>query len=126
MNITKNTLRTINIVNAYCFAHGHIFIDYYPAMTGLGSRSAKWVVIKGNEKTDLNAAWYDNGHKTFTVFRREEKAGQLTAAIKWATKKYGIKKWASTPVGSWMDDGFVTARMLEIKRMLTAAQESGK
>jgi hypothetical protein len=89
---------------------------------GRGGHGAYWQVCKGNEPTDPQAAWFYYARKTLTVFdflrqtanRAKAKDAALEAAKAWASEKYGIKEWARTPYGSWMDAGFVKRRMAEL------------
>jgi hypothetical protein len=115
MAITKEQMRSVGVYNAHNFANGAIFVDYTPRDTGRGGFSAKWQVCWAGHVTDPKAHWADYGKKTFNVFGKDEKETARLEAIAWATEKYGIKEWAKTPFGSYMDAGFVAKRLGELK-----------
>lgn len=60
----------------------------------------------------------NHGNKTVMLFGRgttnEVRQFALDEIMAWASKKYGIKKWAKTPYGSWMDEAFVKRRIKEL------------
>lgn len=93
------------------------FVSYVPAETGRGYRSPCWRVTRGHFVTDKSAHWSDNGKKTFTVHRREEKAEQLAAALAWASECYGIVEWAKTPFGAYAPKPFVKARLKQLREL---------
>ena len=115
--------KTLGIHNPHNFAgHGNVFIDYTPNARGRMSRVANWRVYRPGFKTDPDAHWMDNGNKRFSVWGRgthsEVKAQKLQEAKDWASAKYGIKEWAKTPFGSWMDAEFVKARIAELDALI--------
>ncbi len=61
------------------------------------------------------AHWMDYGNKTVSVSCRERKQVVLEELMKWAGDRYGIKEWAKTPYGSYMDAEFVKRRIAELK-----------
>lgn len=93
------------------------FVAYTPAEPGRGYRSAHWQVIRGKYITDKDAHWRDNGKKTFSMYRREEKAKQLEAALAWASDRYNITEWAKTPFGSYAPAAFVKARLAQLREL---------
>jgi hypothetical protein len=118
-------LRSVGIVNPWQFAgRGNVYIDYTPANNGRGGRSARWQVTRPGFRTDPNGAWYNNGHKTFWVYSRADKEPKLFEAKAWASERYGIKEWARTPFGSWMDAEFVKKRLAELKSAQPSADET--
>lgn len=90
------------------------FISYTPAETGRGYKSANWQIARKNFITDKEAHWRDYGKKTFSVYRREEKAAQLEAALAWASERYGVTEWVKTPFGSYAPAAFVKARLAQL------------
>lgn len=119
MSKFTESIRYIGVFNAHGFAgHGNPFITYCPSTTGLGSRYAQWAVIRPGYKTDPDGHWMDYGNKVFPVACTAAKELQLDAAKEWAAARYGIKEWAKTPYGSWMDAGFVKRRVSELKQQL--------
>lgn len=99
------------------FDRGRVFVSYGPGDKWF---SPRWQVVRPGFKTDPDAHWKDNGHKTFYVWRRDEKAAQLEAAKAWAGEKYGITEWARSPFGGWGDAAFVKARTAELKAEMVA------
>lgn len=93
MKITKEMLRSINIVNPYEIAKktgNKIFLDYSPAETGRASRPAKWMVYGMGFVTDPDAHWLDMGRKVFLVGYKAEKEPMRLEAVKWVKEKYNI------------------------------------
>jgi hypothetical protein len=115
MSKLTEQLGTVGIHNAWGFAgHGNVYIGYTPGDSGRGGRSANWQVIRPGYKTDPKGPWYNNGYKTFSVYGRVDKEPKLNEAKQWVSERYGIKEWARTPFGSWMDAEFVKARLDEL------------
>ena len=124
MSKLTDAFRTIRIFNEYNFADDQPYVSYTPNGDSRSMQVSQWSIIKGEERTDdnLSAPWYDYGRKTFVVMGREDKATKLEAAKAYASEKYGIKEWAKTPYGSWMDAEFVKARTKELKQALADAK----
>lgn len=96
----RNMLKIFNSYSwmTYAVEHGAKdvpFISFRPIQHGRGYRSAAWQVILPGRRTDTEAAWYDNGHKTFIVsdFGDRTKENQLAAALTWASERYGVTDW---------------------------------
>ena len=124
MSKLTEQLRSLGIYNPHIFAGiGNVLIHYTPADNGRGGSAAKWVVARPGFATDPKASWYDYGNKTFVVIGRENKNVKLDEAKRWASAKYGIKDWARTPYGSWMDAGFVKKRLAELTDQLKQPKE---
>jgi hypothetical protein len=112
-------LREIRVFNDYEFAgHGNVYISYVAADRGRGGHGAKWKVHRAGFRTDPKAPWYEYGDKAFNVWGGRARAEVLAEAQAWAGAKYGIKEWARTPFGSYMDAAFVTRRMAELKALI--------
>lgn len=123
MSKLTEQLREVGICNPHNFAgHGNVYIDYHPNDYGRGGRGARWVVARPGFKAYAEAPWYDYGCKTFLVSgsgsHTENKARKLEEAKQWASEKYGIKEWAKTPFGTWMDANFVKTRLAELKESI--------
>jgi hypothetical protein len=114
------TLRSLRIFNEWDYAKGEVFISYTPNGDYRSMQVPEWKVTKGEEKTDDSerSPWYNYGRKTFVVMGREDKAPKLEEAKAYASAKYGIKEWAKTPYGSWMEAEFVKRRNAELKKRL--------
>jgi hypothetical protein len=118
--------KALQIHNAWGFAgHGNPYITYHAADNGRGGRCAQWVVVRPGYQTDPNAHFLDHGCKTFGVWGKDVKTLKLQYAREWAGKKYGITEWDRTPFGSWMDAGFVKARLAELKALLETRTQGG-
>jgi hypothetical protein len=119
----QNELRErLNICNPwnYCEAGGgYVYIDYNAATKGRGGRSAHIQVIATHGHTDVHAAWYDYGRKTWTCSQLT-RAERLDEAKAWATEKYGITDWIKDPFGGWQD-ARVVARVKELLKAKVAA-----
>jgi len=116
--------RPIGIINGWDFAGGDgggVRIVYRPSTSGRAYLCAAWQVAKDGFKTDPDAHWRDYYAKTFDVHRKEEKAGQLEEAKRWAGERFKITRWAKTPFGDWMDADFVAKRMKELRDQLRKA-----
>jgi len=110
--LTKDEWRALNIFNPYdlCIAGGKgVYVAYTPQITGRMSRSAKWQVIKPGFKTDPDGHWTHDGHKTFSVSRREDKEGNRLAALAWASEQFSIKEWEKDPWGDYHPQGTLEA-----------------
>lgn len=113
------------VVNCWDFAgHGNVYFQFTALDPGRGGRSAHWTVVRPGFKTDPKAHFLDYGNKTF--YGRKAQVEVLESAKAWASASYGIKEWARTPLGSWMEAGFVKRRMAELGKPVPAAPESRK
>jgi hypothetical protein len=127
MSKLTNDLREIGIVNTYDFAgKGNVALSYSSATTGLGSRYARWIVVRPGFQTDSGAHWMDNGNKTFSVSCKAVKDEVLEQAKAWAGERYKIAEWAKTPFGDWMSKDFVEARMAALKTQIKANKDAAK
>lgn len=116
MSKLADRLREHGIFNAWGFAgHGNPYICYTPTDYGRGGQTAHFSVVRPGFQTDTNAHWQDYGCKTINAYGKERKRQAFEEIKKWASKQYGIKEWARTPFGSWMDAGFVKRRLAELK-----------
>jgi hypothetical protein len=125
-----DSFASVGIHNGWLYAKGNVAISYTPAQgSGAWREAAKWQVDRGTYRTDDaprdRQHWRNGGRKTFTVGNEAAKAPQLEAAKTWASERYGIKEWAKTPYGDWMDAEFVAKRTAELKAAVKAqaAQE---
>lgn len=118
MSKFTDSLRGIDIYNPWSFAeHGQPFISYHAQTNRRSCLLSKWVVSRRGFKTDPSGPWYDHGDKSF-VACRADKEDRLNEAKAWASERYGIKEWAKTPFGSWMDADYVKRRVSELKQQL--------
>ena len=132
MSKLTEAYRTVGVFNAYEFARdkGRIWIGYTPNDYGRAGRSACWHVYGRDIQTDPKAHWQDNGSKWFGFLgakgrnHSERKRSVLLLAQKWASEKYGIKKWARTPFGDWMEAEFVRSRVAELAERIKAARSA--
>lgn len=121
--LTKKRWRELNVFNPHNLAAmggkpmKRVVVYYRPQMTGRGYRSAAWQVMSLDIKTDPKGHWMDNGHKTFGVFRPEEKEPQLKAALAFAREEFGVEEWERSPWGSYHPMGTMenAARRCEAK-----------
>lgn len=51
------------------------------------------MIYSPSHQTNPNAAWYDNGCKSFVGTKEKS----MPKAIAWASEKYGITEWATCP-----------------------------
>jgi hypothetical protein len=68
----------------------------------------KWSVFSPFFQTNPEAAWYDNGCKTFLLglkgaTHKERKEAALKEAMAWATQRYLISEWAKNRQGDYVD-----------------------
>jgi hypothetical protein len=132
MSKLTDAYRTIGVYNAHRFARdkGNIWISYFPGDKGRMARDPCFHVNGLDIKTDPTAHWRDYGSKWISLHfnckgatsQPERKAAALKVAQDWATKHYGIKEWARTPLGDWMDAKFVKERMAELAKQLKGAK----
>lgn len=90
-----------------------IVISYRVQETGRASQNAAWQVgrIKNGQGliTDTCAAWYDDGHKTFDLWRnygeslKECRARRLKEAVDWANKTFGAREFVKNRVGDYVE-----------------------
>mgnify|MGYP001605275579 CR=1 FL=1 len=105
----------LHIHNQYAFADAEgspVWITYRPSDKWT---SPGWLVCRNGFKTDPKASWKDYGCKFFLVGLDKTRQEQLEVAKQWASEKYGIKEWAKTPYGAWMEAEFVKSRTAELK-----------
>jgi hypothetical protein len=116
--------REIKVFNPYAFAgNGNVYIDYRPQDSGRGGYSSGYLVIRPGFVTDPKAHWTEDGSKFFLVWGRKDRANVFEQAKAWASAKYGIKKWARTPYGSWMEAEFVKRRTAELNAALAKVKK---
>jgi hypothetical protein len=117
MSKLTEAYRTIGIINDYDFAgHGNVYIC---RVTG-GNRFisiSSWQVVRPGYITKPRGNAFD-AHQSFTIYGRGDNIPALERAKEWASKRYGIKEWAKTPFGSWVDADFVKKRTAELKEKL--------
>jgi hypothetical protein len=124
MSKLTDQLATVGIHNAHNFAgKGNVFIAYQP-YDSIRRLVSGWKIARPGFQIDPETARYDHGCKTFVVFGRADKDEKFEEAKAWASAKYGIKEWARTPFGSWMDAEFVKRRLAELKRMVAEKGEA--
>lgn len=121
MSKLTESFATVRVHNGRQYADSNVVISYLPAT----ERSARWMVSKGDERTDLEAGWSHGWRKTFIVSGRHQKPGRLEQAKTWASERYGITEWAKTPYGDWMDAGFVAQRTAELKAAVKELAKEG-
>lgn len=120
MSKLTEQLGEVGVHNAHLFAgHGNAFVMYLAADHGW-RHGAMWRVARPGFLTDPKGPWYNYGNKTFVVFGRHDKLAVFEEAKAWASERFGIKEWARTPYGSWMDAEFVKARLKELRAQLKA------
>lgn len=107
MSKASEALKTIGCFNPHNVAvlaakHGlrDVYLHYRTADNGRGGRAAAWQVVKASGKTDPEGFWYNNGHKTFAVYRIEDRDQRLDEAAVWADLIYGISDWVKIPGAS--------------------------
>lgn len=112
-------LSGIRVFNPYEFAGDDAYLEYFPNDNSRGGRSARWCVYR---KGDAPESWRSSAVKEFVIWgagtHAEVKAQKLEEAKAWASERYGIKEWARTPFGTWMDAEFVKRRIAELKEQL--------
>jgi hypothetical protein len=78
-----------------------------------------WHVVGVGFRTDPDAAWYDNGCKTFLADLGEKDRGKaaLERAKRWAGERYGIGGWKRNGAGDYIpaDDAYPPLRS-EVER----------
>lgn len=122
MSKLAEQLRSLHIVNAWDFAgHGNVYIEFCAAIRGRWAMPAKWIVRRPGHDTYAGGPWYDFGNKALRCSRITRREA-LEEIKQWAGEKYGIKEWARTPYGSWMDAEFVKRRLAKLKAQLKAAK----
>ena len=108
MKLTKKVLRENRIFNPHNLAReagSKLYIGYTSAEYGRASDSASWSIVGITFKTDPNGAWYNNGHKTFSVYSHEAKVVKLEEAMQWVKENYGITEWERDIFGSYQIKG---------------------
>jgi hypothetical protein len=110
---TKDLLRTVRVFNNYEFFGEQPYIVCKPRMGSRSVTPASWTVFKLGE--DLGRAWYDYKGKTFPYHNRETKKIAFEKAKKWAGKRFKIKTWKRCPFGGYGEEGFVKARLKELR-----------
>lgn len=127
MSKLTEALRTVGVYNSHEFANARPYIEYFPNDNGRGGMSARWCVYR---KGDVPENWRSSATKTFIVLDggpfAEVKARKLEAAKTWVSEKYGIKEWARTPFGTWMDAEFVKTRLAELKELIAKTEPAEK
>lgn len=104
---------TLGIHNPHGFAErGNVYVSFRPAPGGRYIGSSQWMVHRPGFQTDPSGHFLNNYDMAFRGRKNEFQV--LEVAKAWASAKYGIKEWARTPFGSWMDAEFVKRRMAEL------------
>ncbi|MEN6532199.1 MAG: hypothetical protein ABFD89_00955 [Bryobacteraceae bacterium] len=125
MSKTTELLRTIGVYNSHGFAtkgspESEVHVDYFPSSGGLGINRSKTYIFRLGCKTNPDGPWYNYGDMAIGGIRAES----LPLALAWATVRYGIKEWARTPFGSYMDSGYVKRRLKELRKQATQKAEA--
>lgn len=111
--LTRNSWRALGVFNSHqlCQRGGKgVYVAYIPTDRGRGGHGAYWQVIRPGYKTDPGGPWYNHGHKTFNLWRREEKEAKRLEAIAWASERYGITgEWQRDPWGDYHPPGALEA-----------------
>lgn len=97
-------MKTVGVFNGHAIAAlapDQVYISFSPSQTGRGAMSARYQVVRIGYRTDPNAHFLDNGHKTFSAGIRKEQA--LRDAMEWADKRYGKREWLRDPYGNYQD-----------------------
>lgn len=123
MSKVTDHLREHHIYNEHTFATAvrnrggvGVFISFLAATTGRASESAKFQVIDPGKRTDPDAFWRDNGHKTFMPYSHNgDKAQTRVAAVAWAAEYTG------TEVDQWVPGPFRGSVVLKSDRALGLA-----
>ena len=76
-----------------------------------GGHSPWWAVKRIGFITNKNAAWYEDGSKTFAYYNRDGKEDARLAALAWASERYGIKEWERDPWGGYHPIGAIEAAL---------------
>ena len=71
-----------------------VCLIYYPAVPR-SVQPSKTSVYSPSHRTKPDAAWYNNGCKTFVGTLRVS----MPKAMAWATERYGIERWVNSPFG---------------------------
>ena len=108
-------MRKVGVHNSNAFAgKGNVYISYNSG-NSRACQPSRWQVHRPGFKTDSTAHWMDYGSKSFLG---RKQSGAFDEAKEWASERYGIKEWARTPFGDWMDAEFVKTRVAELKRLI--------
>ena len=115
--ITKAKLRELSLHNGWMITQagaGKVFICYQPAASDSGMA---WQVVMPVAKTDPGGPWYQDGHRTFAIRGRGERAARLLVALTWATNAYFVpgQEWERSPYGDYHPKGTI-ARAIREKR----------
>jgi hypothetical protein len=116
MKLTKNILTENKVYNPYNLAQfvgEKVYISFQAQERGRISHSAKWQVVGINFKTDPEEAYYNYGHKTFTIWEHDKET-QLLAARAWVKEKYGMDMTERDVWGNW----HVTGTMDKMKAII--------
>lgn len=90
-----------NLCAAFNPAPRKVYVSYRAAVTGRAYQSAAWQVVGIGFLTNPDGHWRDYGHRTFTVYAREQKEPQRMAAIAWATEQGYGTVWMPDPFGDY-------------------------
>ncbi len=121
MKLTKSVLREKRIFNPHNLARragNRLYIGYASADYGRAAHCASWDIIGIDFKTDPNGAWYNYGHKSFSVGCREEKLARLEEAMQWVKENYGIAEWERDIFGSYQIKGTLDRISSEIRGVI--------
>ena len=119
-------LKVHNIHNFTKVGGGKVFVTYSPEMKGRMYRSAQYVISGIGITVDPDAAWYDYGNKTFTLFHykgNKEKAQE--AALEWATEKFHIKELVKAPYRETWVSKEVYDRAMDALKKAKVEDENG-
>jgi hypothetical protein len=114
MSKLADAFRAAGIHNVFALTgHGQVYISWFPSDRVF---SARYQVVRRGYRTDPNAHWHDNGHKTFSYYGGAQyKREALAQAKAWAKDRYGIPEdaWAPSPFGG---GDFVQRDLLESRK----------
>jgi hypothetical protein len=116
--LTKEGWRALRVFNSrgLCVRGGKgVFVAYVGPDCGRGGHGAYWQVIKPGFKTDPDGPWYCHGHKTFSLWKREEKEAKRLEAIAWASFVFKVEgEWERDPWGDYHPAGTLEAAALSV------------
>lgn len=114
MKLTRKLCEQAGIINDYDYSlkNTQPYLTYHRQELGRAYRSASWnIQLKGKKYSDF---WRDWGAMVFPVYRREEKQEKFQQAVEWMKQEYGFVEIIKTPLGAYMEKGFVERRNQEI------------
>jgi hypothetical protein len=117
MNLKKDDLRLLKIINAFDYALGNPSIFYRTQETGRVYRSASWMIHWPGHQ--FKGHWMDYGDMPFDLndIKRDKELKLIEAQEKFK-ELFSVNELEKTPFGTWMDKAFVDKRNDEIKQQL--------